>query len=450
MTAPSAPATAPDMQTASDTGSSNTDDITSDTTPTFDVSCSVAGFQITLLVDGVARGSHTCAGVGIESATVSPAITTDGVYLLTYTETDFSGNTSVASSSLSVTIDTTAPSAPSSAPDLDASSDTGSSNTDNDTSDTTPTFSGTCTTGELVKLYKDGVFTSGDSFTCVAGVYTITLGSAAADGTFSFTTTFTDLAGNEGPASPSISVVIDTTPDAAPGAPDMTAASDTGSSNTDDNTSDTTPSFTMTCATGSIVTLYDNLTQIGSGTCAGSTVTITASVLTDGVYTSIRSRQTDTAGNVSPYSTDLTVTIDSTNPAVTSAVDLDSSSDTGSSNTDDNTSDTTPSFTMTCETGATVSLTDGTNTYTGLCAGGTVTITVSPAITDGTYNYTVTQTDTAGNTSTSVGPLTVIIDSTPPVSTGPVDLDILSDTGSSSSDDLTIDTTPSFTLTCES
>ena len=52
-------------------------------------------------------------------------------------------------------------------------------------------------------------------------------------------------------------IYTDTTPDAAPGIPDMTAVTDTGSSSTDTITSDTTPNFVVSCVTGSIVTLYN-------------------------------------------------------------------------------------------------------------------------------------------------------------------------------------------------
>jgi cysteine-rich repeat protein len=110
----------------------------------------------------------------------------------------------------------------------------------------------------------------------------------------------------------------DTVADIVPGTPDMTSWSDSGSSSTDNNTSDTTPDFTVSCVTGSTVTLYDNITSIGTGICAGSTVTITASTLSEGLHASINATQTDTAGNVSAVSSNLTVTIDTTVPTTPS------------------------------------------------------------------------------------------------------------------------------------
>lgn len=51
----------------------------------------------------------------------------------------------------------------------------------------------------------------------------------------------------------------------------------------------------------------------------------------------------------------------------------------------------------------------------GLCIAGTVSITISPAITDGVYNLIATQTDTAGNVSSSSAPtLVIVVDSIGP------------------------------------
>ena len=66
----------------------------------------------------------------------------DGLHSISATATDAAGNTSAASTQLSLTIDTGAPAAPGE-PDLDATSDTGVSDTDNLTANNTPAFSGT-------------------------------------------------------------------------------------------------------------------------------------------------------------------------------------------------------------------------------------------------------------------------------------------------------------------
>jgi hypothetical protein len=94
----------------------------------------------------------------------------------------------------------------------------------------------------------------------------------------------------------------------------MTAGTDTGPSDSDNNTANTTPDFTFGCVTGSTVTLSSSVDGvIGTGLCAGGTVTITASTLSEGTAT-ITATQTDLGGNVSVVSTGLSVTIDTTAP----------------------------------------------------------------------------------------------------------------------------------------
>ncbi|WP_162059515.1 Ig-like domain-containing protein [Undibacterium sp. KW1] len=114
-------------------------------------------------------------------------------------------------------------------------------------------------------------------------------------------------------------IVIDTTAPAAPSAPDMTAGTDNGVSNTDNLTSSTTPMFTGTAEAGSIVTLYDTdgTTALGTATATGGSYSITSSTLSAGGHT-LTAKATDAAGNVSVVSTGLAVTIDTTAPTVNS------------------------------------------------------------------------------------------------------------------------------------
>jgi hypothetical protein len=127
-------------------------------------------------------------------------------------------------------------------------------------------------------------------------------------------------------------ITLDTTADAATGTPDLQAASDTGSSNSDNITNDTTPTFDISCVTGSTVQLYSDAVATGtSAVCAGSTVTLTAGTLSAGSR-SITAVQTDPAGNASPASTALAITLDTTADAATGTPDLQAASDTGSSN----------------------------------------------------------------------------------------------------------------------
>jgi methionine-rich copper-binding protein CopC len=109
--APSAPST-PDLATSSDSGNeehtagSTSDNLTNDTTPTFEGTAE-AGSTVKIIsnIDGEV-GSGIATG-GNYSITTSAL--TAGAHTITATATDGSANTSSASSALSITIDTTSP-----------------------------------------------------------------------------------------------------------------------------------------------------------------------------------------------------------------------------------------------------------------------------------------------------------------------------------------------------
>ena len=283
-------------------------------------------------------------------------------------------------------VDNTAPAAPST-PDLDAASDTLDPNgtpligsdTDNNTSDNTPTFSGTAEANSLVRLFADdgsGAVQVGTTNADGSGDWSIT-SSTLSDDTYDITATATDTAGNVSAASSALSVTIDTAlirP--APSTPDLDAASDTLDPNgtpligsdTDNNTSDNTPTFSGTAEANSLVRLFaddgSGAVQVGTTTADGSgDWSITSSTLSDDTY-DITATATDTAGNVSAASSALSVTIDTAAPAAPSTPDLDAASDTLDPNgtpligsdTDNNTSDNTPTFSGTAEANSLVRL----------------------------------------------------------------------------------------------
>ncbi|HMY73238.1 MAG TPA: Ig-like domain-containing protein, partial [Blastocatellia bacterium] len=103
------------------------------------------------------------------------------------------------------------PTTPTVAPDLDSLSDTGRFNNDNITRDNTPTFTGSCVTGETMLLKVNGADTTPRSRAlCRNSQYSVTTAVTLADGTYSFTVVSTNSAGASA-ASPALSgVVIDT------------------------------------------------------------------------------------------------------------------------------------------------------------------------------------------------------------------------------------------------
>jgi hypothetical protein len=151
------------------------------------------------------------------------------------------------------------------------------------------------------------------------GLYTITT-STLNPGVHSITARVIDAAGFTSAVSGALPVTIDTTAPDAPSIPDLV----TDTNNTTDNiTSITTPTFTGTAEPNSTVAIFSGGVPVGSGPAnTGGLYTITTSTLNPGAH-SITARAIDAAGNFSPLSGTLIVTIDTTPPetSIVSAVD---------------------------------------------------------------------------------------------------------------------------------
>jgi VCBS repeat-containing protein len=433
---------APDLIASSDTGASNTDNITSIPTPTF-TGTAEAGSTVQLFDGATLVGSATATG---GTWTITSSALGDGVHTLTARATDAAGNVSANSSALSVTIDTTNPTV--SDPDLAAASDSGLSNTDNLTNVKTPVFTGTAEAGSTVTL-MEGATVLGTA-TATGGNWSIT-SSALVDGGHALFAKATDLAGNQA-TSNTLGVTIDTAAPAAPTVPDLNAASDSGTSSTDNITKINTPTFSGTTEANATITLLEGATALGTTTAdGGGNWSVTSSALADGVH-NITARASDAAGNVSSASAALSVTIDTAPPTVTPPILLPAN-DSGVSNSDHITNVATPMFTGMAESGAFVELLDGTTVVGSTTAtGGTGLVSwsiTSGFLTDGVHTLTSRATDAAGNVSANSSPLTVTIDTTPPAVPSTPDLDPASDSGSSNTDNLTGVVTPKFNGTAD-
>ena len=314
-TAP-APPSPPDMTPGTDSGSLNTDNITSVKKPTFTGTETENGTTVTLLVDGVANGTTATAG-GTWSITAASNIA-DGDHTVTATATDTAGNVSNPSGPLSITIDSAA-NAPST-PDLDPASDSGSLNTDNNTNVTTPKFNGTAEKDATVELFRGGTTSLGTTTADNTGNWSLTLATVLADGPYDITAKQTDVAGNVSAASGALSITIDTLAPAAPSSPNLAAASDSGVLNTDNITNVTTNlSFSGTAEANSTVTIFEGAVQVGSGSVnnGGNWNNVTAAgPFADGPHV-FTAKATDAAGNPSLASAPHTVTIDTVRPSVT-------------------------------------------------------------------------------------------------------------------------------------
>ena len=409
---PAAPS-APDLATSSDLGSSSTDNNTSDNTPLIELPGSgTAGNTITVTATKAGSTNVSCSYV-LPATGCSLGTLSDGAWSITATESHPTAGASAASTALSVAIDTSAPTAPG-VPDLASSSDTGSSNSDNKTNDNTPTLSATGgSTGDTITLSA----TNGtDTVTCtyVVGSATSCTLPTLSDGTWNITSAVTDPAGNTTNNPTSLSVGIDTS--AVGGlAVDLASSSDTGSSSTDNDTSDATPTFSLTGqATGDVVVITASRSGAADVTCTytvGVASSCTLGTLTDGSW-SVVANVTDASGNTGNTSA-LSMTI-ATSVSAPGTPDLVDSSDTGASATDNLTSDTTPSISggaLPTGTSVTVSArkSDGTTVSCTYVVSVSVTSCDLPVLSDGVWSVSTVATDLAGNVSAASPALSITI-----------------------------------------
>lgn len=180
------------------------------------------------------------------------------------------------------------------------------------------------------------MLTSGSGTATLGFDYTVQAGDTSADLDYvsvrALTVTggaISDVTGNEAdyslpdPASPAslaggAAIMVDTTPPAAPTSVSLTTATDTGRSHTDGVTNVTAVSVTGTAEAASVVTLFDNGTEIAGATGTASTGTFTiATTLATGNH-AITAKATDAAGNTGDPSLILPVTVDQVAPTVIS------------------------------------------------------------------------------------------------------------------------------------
>ena len=229
-----------------------------------------------------------------------------------------------------------------------------------------------------------------------------------------------DDAGNVSGDSPPENFVIDTVAPAAPPAVDLTT--DTGSSATDNLTNDVRPFVSGTAEAGTRLTVRSNGVIKSALVTVPSTGSWSVQMLTlnEGLN-NLTAVAEDAAGNVSPPSPALAVTIDTVAPPSPPKPDLRASSDSGQSSTDDVTSDTTPTLDGTATPGLAVQIRDGASVVgTGVASAtdGTYAITLF-GLQQGTRVLRATATDAAGNTSPPGTFLAVTVDSVAPTLTVP-------------------------------
>ncbi|WBV44664.1 Ig-like domain-containing protein [Pseudoroseomonas cervicalis] len=351
-----------------------------------------------------------------------------GRYNYAVTQTDRAGNVSSAAS-LTVVVDTTAPSAPV-APALVAASDTGVAG-DAITADNTPTLSGMAEANASVEVWRDGALI--DTVRADGtGLWTFTEASGLPDAVYSYQARQIDGAGNASALGVAATVKIDTsTP-----APAFT---------TDSLTTDTTPTLSGTAEAFATVVIYRDDERMAEVTADADGVWsfTEAGALSDGHYR-YHAIATDIAGNSN--TTGMTqVTIDTVaETPVMLAVNA-----TPRVEGDNLTREARPEISGTAEPWSIVTLyRDGVEIERVFVGdSGSWSFQESAQLSDGRYSYTVLTTDQAGNVSDLSSALEVVVDTV--VAAPTLALDPASDTGSSNEDLVTRDTTPVLRGTAE-
>ena len=355
---------------ASDTGSSATDSLTSIDTLS---GTAEAGGLVTVSNGRAVLGTATVAKGGTWSFT--PTGLADGSYVLTTSEADAAGNT--GSASVGFTLETTAPMVTAA-----LAVDTGSSATDGITSN--DALAGTAYAGSIVTI-SNGTTVLGTTTAGTDGSWGFTP-TGLVDGNYTLTTSETDTVGNTGIAS--VGFILDTA------APKMTAtlAVDTGSSATDGITADDT--LTGTAEAGGVVTIRNGDTLLGTTTATASGHwSLIPIVLLDGVH-ELTATEAEAAGNTG--SAKLGFTLDTTAPAVTASLAVD----TGSSATDGITTD--DALTGTGQAGGIVTISsDNTILGTATVAANNSWSFAPTDLAQGIHTLTASETDTAGNSGTA-------------------------------------------------
>lgn len=244
--------------------------------------------------------------------------------------------------------------------------------------DSAISISGSCETGATVAIVGDHTA----STTCAGGSFIFSGISKAVDASYVFNITQTDAATNASAAT-TFTWVRDTT---IPGTPTIT--------NFTDN-----PRYTKTspltvagaCVAGDTVAISEGGVDLGSQVCAGTnTYSINIAKGVDGTYT-LALYQTDPVSLNDSANRDFTWIYDTVAPAAPLISNPTVSPVTTSGGL---------TISGTCEVNATVNLT-GDDTQSVVCGGGSFSFSITEAM-DGTYNYSLTQTDLALNVSGSV------------------------------------------------
>lgn len=419
-----------------DTGSSASDNLTNHTQPQ---------------IEGVVEANASVrVVVGVQTLTaaadanghfvVTPAALTAGTYTPVITVTDAAGNSTTANGT-PFTVDTSGPAAPAASISHDALNDTGASASDNITSNTTPLIVGTAEAGSAVRVVV-GAQTL-NTVADVNGNFSVTP-TALAAGSYTPVITATDAAGNSTTADGTAFVV-----GVALGAPTISTVAGNDLVNASENAAGV--SVSGTAAALSTVKVYDGATLLGTTTADGSghytlnlaTNSFSASA---GATHSLTATATNNVGT-SASSAVRAIQVDTVAPTgISGSIAHNGTDDSGASATDNVTGNNRPWIEGHVEANASVSVLVGSQTLTATADGsGYFHVRPATGLADGSHTPAITVTDAAGNSSTANGTPFTVNTAIPAAATGVSILhDLTNDTGASSSDSITNNTTPAI------
>ncbi|EOT8307950.1 Ig-like domain-containing protein [Escherichia coli] len=380
------------------------------------------------------------------------ALADGNAYVINASVSNAIGNT--GSSNHTITVDLSAPAMGINIDSLQA--DTGLSASDFITSVSPVVVNGSLTaalaSNETAQISIDGGVTW-STLTVTGTTWRYNDSRTLSDGNYLYQVRVIDTAGNVG-ATDSQNVVIDTiAPDPAVKTIAISAiTTDTGLITNDFVTSDTTLAVSGTLGAALSAGEFAQISIDGGTTWQNLSVSgltwtyLDGRTLTDGNY-NYQVRVIDTAGNIGATASQI-VTVDTTAPLASKTIAIAGiSDDTGLSSSDFVTRDTTLTVrgtlgaALAADERAQISL-DGGVTWTTLTVIGTSwSYADGRTLTDGTWNYTVRVVDLAGNVG-QTATQNVVVDTTSPEAAKSITITGISDdTGTSSSDFITSDTT---------
>ncbi|TQS86900.1 type I secretion C-terminal target domain-containing protein [Limnobaculum zhutongyuii] len=339
---------------------------------------------------------------------------------LTAVEIDPAGNATAPSATYTITLDVSKPTAPVIVNVLDdVGPITGALQKGDVTDDNKPTINGTAEAGYTVRIY-DGATLLGSVAADSKGMWTFTPTTALADGQHNITATATSTIGQTSKPTGIFNFEVDTK---APLAADSLKITDDvgayqGPLKDGDITDDATPTFSGKAEANSTVTIYNGDNAIGStkADASGNWSFTPSNALDDGDY-AFSTIVTDKAGNSSPATPDVHITIDTSNVVVsiTHLVD-DVGAITGDITPNGVTDDTKPEIIGTGKAGSTIKVYDGVVKLgeTTVKADGSWSFTPTTALNEGKHSITATATDKAGNTSPATSAFEFTVDTTAP------------------------------------